>query len=163
MTGRAATASRLVRLALRTLYRLGYPLARAWWWAVPQLADGVALAVVAHGRVLVVRQSFRRGLGLPGGGLRAGGEPAAEAARELREETGLAVDAARLESCGVLALRHECRQLRVHLFSQDLDHVPTLQPDGAEVVSAEWIEPARLRGRPDLHPVLALWLARGVQ
>jgi 8-oxo-dGTP diphosphatase len=43
-------------------------------------------------RVLLIRPSYRRGWGLPGGLLRRGEEPAAAARREVREEIGITVD-----------------------------------------------------------------------
>ena len=145
-------------MAQRTVFRLGYPLARAWWWAVPQAAEGVALVVSHAGRILVVRQSFRKGLGLPGGGLAAGEAPVDAGARELAEEVDIVVESRRLEALDQIELVHECRQLRVHLFGLELAELPPVHPDGAEVISAAWMDPDRLRSRTDLHPVLAHWL-----
>jgi 8-oxo-dGTP diphosphatase len=149
---------RLANLLRRTAYRLGYPLARAWWWLARPSAEGVAVAVITEGRVLVVRQSFRKGLGLVGGGRGAGEAPAEAAARELAEEVGLAVRAHQLQPAATISLVHESRPLLVHLFELELALRPALVPDGAEVVAVEWIGLAELRGRPGLHPVLARWL-----
>ncbi|HEX2526933.1 MAG TPA: NUDIX hydrolase [Geminicoccus sp.] len=152
-------AGAVVKLAKRTVFRLGYPLARVWWWAVPQSAEGTAVAAVSGNRVLVVRQSFRKGLGLVGGGLRPDERPAAGAARELAEETGLRLAPDRLHPEGSIKLVHECRRLRVHLFTVGFDEPPVLQLDGAEVIAADWMDTESLRRRPDLHPVLATWLS----
>ncbi|MFN2606997.1 MAG: NUDIX domain-containing protein [Acidimicrobiales bacterium] len=46
------------------------------------------------GAVLLVRHSYRRGWGLPGGLLKRGEPPATAAAREAREELGVALDLA---------------------------------------------------------------------
>src|SRR4051794_38050725 len=128
---------RLPNLLRRVAYRLGYPLARAWWWLTRPSAEGVAVAVSAGDAVLVVRQSFRDGLGLVGGGRGKGELPRAAAARELAEEVGLAVPADDLRPAGTIRLVHESRPLVVHLFELDLAARPVVVPDGAEVVAVE--------------------------
>jgi len=142
----------------RLVYRTGFPLARAWWWLTRPRATGVAVAIKAQGRVLVVRQSFRKGLGLVGGGLHLGEAPEAGMVRELAEEVGLVLSPDRLRALPVLELVHEWRRLRVHLFEAELLEQPALRPDGAEIVAISWRWPAQLRAEPGLHPVLRHWL-----
>ncbi len=152
----------LPNLARRIAYRLGYPLARAWWWARRPAAEGVAVAVLAENKVLVVRQSFRAGLGLVGGGRAPGEDPRLAAARELAEEVELVVAAEQLRPAGRIGLVHEHRSLQVDLFELALPSRPVVTPDGAEVIAAAWMSPDHLLGRADLHPVLTSWLqARG--
>ncbi|WP_159713722.1 NUDIX domain-containing protein [Geminicoccus flavidas] len=153
-----ARARRLANLLRRLVYRAGFPLARSWWWLTRPSATGVAVAIVAQGRVLVVHQSFRKGLGLVGGGLRPGEDPRAGMVRELAEEVGLVLSPDRLRVLPVLELVHEWRSLRVHLFEAELPEQPALRPDGAEVVAVSWHWPAELRAEPGLHPVLRGWL-----
>lgn len=152
---------KLATLAQRTVYQLGYPLARIWWWAVPQTAEGVAVALRHGEQVVVVRQSFRRGVSLVGGGVSVGEAPAEAAVREVMEEVGILVPVDRLRSLGTVDLVHESRQVRVHLFTAHLPAAVALRPDGAEVVSAMWSGPESLAGRKDLHPILAHWLNMG--
>jgi 8-oxo-dGTP pyrophosphatase MutT (NUDIX family) len=153
-----AKARPLANLLRRLVYRAGFPLARAWWWLTQPSATGVAVAIVAQGRVLVVRQSFRTGLSLVGGGLRPGEDPRAGMVRELAEEVGLVLSPDRLHVLPVLELVHEWRRLRVHLFEAELPEQPALRPDGAEVVAASWHRPVELWAEPGLHPVLRAWL-----
>lgn len=116
------------------------------------------MAVLAEGKVLVVRQSFRAGLGLVGGGRSPDEDPRRAAARELAEEVELAVAAERLRPAGRIELVHEHRSLQVDLFELALASRPVVTPDGAEVIAAAWMSPECLRDRADLHPVLASWL-----
>lgn len=53
-----------------------------------------AMAVVRDeaGALLLVRQSYKRGWGLPGGLLKRGEHPVDAVVREVREEVGLAID-----------------------------------------------------------------------
>ena len=148
-------------LSLRWLYRLAYPLARVWWWLRRPAAAGVAIALLdPAGRALVVRQSFRRGLGLVAGGIDAGELPGRAAIREIREEVGIVAAVDDLRPLDVLRLTFECRALTVHLFELRLATTPAPRPDGAEIVQASWRDPAGLGPVADLHPTLAHWLER---
>lgn len=149
------------RLTLRWLYRLAYPLARLWWWLRRPAAAGVAIALLdPAGRVLVVRQSFRPGLGLVAGGIDPGERPAQAAIREIQEEVGIAAAAGGLRPLDMLQLTFECRALTVHLFELHLATAPEPRPDGAEIVAACWRDPATLDPAAGLHPTLAHWLER---
>lgn len=73
--------SRLPRRARRGVVRIG----------TPSYYVGAIGAVVADGDLLLVQQTYRTGLGLPGGLLDRGESPEAAVVREIYEETGLAV------------------------------------------------------------------------
>lgn len=87
---------------LATLHRwalLGYRrlplLVRRWGVRViaPSFSVGaICLVERSDGRVLLVRQVYRDGWGLPGGLLRRREDPADGARREVLEEVGLAID-----------------------------------------------------------------------
>ena len=90
--GRTSLSS-LLDLAWRTAFRLGFPLARIWWWLARPRHDGAVVAVYVGAALLLVRSSYRAGWHLPGGGVRRGEMPEAAARRELAEEIGLAAPA----------------------------------------------------------------------
>ena len=82
------------RLALRTFRALPRPLRIL---AVRIIAPGHTVGALCFlerddGRVLLLRQYHRDGLTLPGGLLNRGEDPARALVREVREETGLAVE-----------------------------------------------------------------------
>ena len=149
---------KLRNLLLRTIYRALYPWARLWWRIRRPFAEGVAVVVRAGDVILVVRQSFRPGLGLVGGGRHEDEQLRDAAARELAEEVSLALPAQDFVPLGSQRLVFESRDLLVHLFGVELTECPEVRPDGAEVIAALWMRPSELRGRRDLHPVLADWL-----
>ena len=79
----------VINACFRSAYRLAYPLARRWWaW---RGHNATAIAVWFGERVLVVRHSYKPGLRLPGGGVKAGENHRLAAIRELQEETGVIV------------------------------------------------------------------------
>lgn len=105
---------------------------------------GVVGAVVADGRVLLVKQAYAnrygRGKGywwVPGGYVRSGETLAAAVVRELREETGLLT-----EPEGILGVRTRPEDVVVAFRMKVTGG--RLQPDGREVVDARFFTLAEL-------------------
>jgi 8-oxo-dGTP pyrophosphatase MutT (NUDIX family) len=135
----------LVNAFWRTVYRLGYPCAQVVWQLTRTPGRGATVAVWHAGRLLCVRESYRRGLGLPGGGSHGGEIPAATARRELREEVGLDLGPDRFHDRGLLAYPIGARLIEDRLFEVHLE-VP-LEPviDAREIVWAGYLEPGQIR------------------
>ncbi len=143
----------VVDLAWRLAFRIGFPLAVAWWRLRRPEHQGALVAVHVGSRLLLVRPSYRREWNLPGGGVRPGEAPEAAARRELREEVGL--DAPVLEAMGTACGPWDGRRDRVHLFALRLERPPTLRLDGREVVDARLITAEELGTMPLTGPVRA--------
>jgi ADP-ribose pyrophosphatase len=132
---------------------------------------GAAVVLARHpdGRFALVRQ-YRVAVGeslveAVAGSLNHGEDPAAAAARELREETGHA--AARLVPMGTIFPAPGYTSEAMHLFFADLAPTPApLCPDEDENVSVEWmtaaeIEEAIAAGTIRDAKTLAIWLLYG--
>jgi 8-oxo-dGTP pyrophosphatase MutT (NUDIX family) len=126
----------------RTVYRLGYPCAQVVWRVTGKPGKGTTIAVWHQGRLLCVRESYRPGLGLPGGGLRRGEAPEAGARRELFEEVGLALEPTVFSGTGQLAYRNDGRVIEDMLFEIELDVEIPLRIDQREIVWAGFLSPA---------------------
>jgi 8-oxo-dGTP diphosphatase len=116
-----------------------------------------AICVVERddGRVLVVRHSYRRRWGFPGGLLKRGEEAVEGARREVLEEVGLEI-----ELVGEPAVVVAPRPRRVDLVYR-CRPAPGVDPDGArprspEIVDASWLLPHEL---PELQDEAAGGLA----
>jgi 8-oxo-dGTP diphosphatase len=131
----------------RTVYRLGYPCAQLVWRFTGKSGQGATIAVWHQGRLLCVRESYRPGLGLPGGGLNPGEAPAAAARRELFEEVGLDLEPRAFRRRGLLAYDSDGRTIEDLLFEVDLDATQPLTVDQREIVWAGFLAPEEiLRG-----------------
>ena len=152
-----ATMDRLWRLA----YRLGFRAARLWW-RLRRPEHGTALvAVWLGGRVLAVRQSYRKHSSLPGGGVRRGEEPREAARRELREELGLEVRPDDFALAREMVVEWDYRRDRVRVFELRLRAEPVLRIDNREVVAARFVEPRALLAEHDLPPFIRAYLGEG--
>jgi ADP-ribose pyrophosphatase YjhB (NUDIX family) len=113
----------------RRLVRLGTP---------AYTVGAVTLVRDPDRRLLLLRQPPNAGWTLPGGLLHRGEEPAAGAARELAEETGLRVPPDRLRAAVPNALVHAHGGWVDMVFELDSAADPPLVVDGAEVYEARF-------------------------
>ncbi len=123
--------------AWQAAFRVGFPLACAWWRLRRPPHQGALVAVHAGPALLLVRASYRAGWSFPGGGVHHGEAPEAAARRELAEETGLAAPV--LHPAGVLCGPWDGRRDRVHFFTLHLDRLPPLRLDNRETVAARLV------------------------
>jgi 8-oxo-dGTP pyrophosphatase MutT (NUDIX family) len=116
-------ALRIAWLGLRSYALLARPRMR-----------GVAVLVCCDDRILLIRNSYRPGLAVPGGRARRREEPVAAAVRELREETGIGCRPENLSSLGVHVVRYSHMEDHVHFFELRCSQEPQLRVDRREVV-----------------------------
>lgn len=102
----------------------------------PQYVVGAVVLIEHNGALLTLRQTHRRGLSLPGGLVEAGELPAEAVRREVREETGMAVDPG---DAVATVFDPEVRHCDV-IFRVVCDHRPQVQV-ASEATSYAWIDP----------------------
>lgn len=145
-------------------YRAGYWFAfralRAWWFVLRPRHQGALVAVWVGDRVLVLRQSYRVHLNLPGGSIRSGESALSAARRELQEEVGLDLPPDALSAAWVGEAFWDYRRDHVTIFEAHLDALPPLCPDGREVVEARLIHPLAVLAGPQAPFVEAYLLQR---
>ena len=149
--------SSVVDLLWRTVYRLGYPLARRWWRLTRPPYKGAVIAVYVGPQLLLVHSSYQTGWQLPGGGIRRGERPEQAARRELAEELGLV--APTLSVAGEADGHWDGRRDHVHFFELRLDQLPELRLDNREIIAAQLASPAELQ-KIDLSGPVTEYLGR---
>ncbi|MBM4385237.1 MAG: NUDIX hydrolase [Deltaproteobacteria bacterium] len=120
---------------------------------------GVGVFVRHADHLLLVRSTYQSWWGLPGGRIDRGETPRVAAARELREETALAVDPGALTDLGDLHLEHNHIRDHVTFFELRCELEPIVRCDGAEIAELRWVREGEIASLK-LWPPLAAWRAR---
>ncbi len=140
-----AAVGRLRKLAFGVFYRLpSRQRRRLVRMVVGTYTVGAVALVRDHdsnppGHILLIRQPPGVGWSLPAGLLRRGETPAQGCARELAEETGVALSPDELTPANPNAIVHSHGRWVDTVFEASVSAVTTrLSPDGAEVLEAAW-------------------------
>jgi 8-oxo-dGTP diphosphatase len=145
--------------AWQLAYAVAYRVLLASWFVRRPAQRGALFALWHGGKILLLRSSYRSGWSLPGGGI-ARGETARDAAvRELREETGLAVEPAALREAQTAELEWEHRRDHTTIFEIALPEEPSLCLDNREIVAASFHSPDAVDPRT-VAPHVVRYLAR---
>lgn len=121
----------------------------------PTFTAGVGVCLVRpDGRVCLVRHSYSKGWGIPGGMVDADEQPTETAVREMREELAVDLDVAR----HAIPIRTPGRKHFNYLFVVRVDDATAEQvgPNSAEITAADWFSTDEL---PDLAEFTDLFLA----
>ena len=120
-------------------YRLAFRLLRIWWLVRRPSTSGASVAVWHDGAVLMIRNSYRRQLTLPGGHIGRGESAVAAAVRELREEAGVRIDIADVRPAYARTVVWDRRRDRCEIFEAVLSDRPAVRIDNREVVWAAFM------------------------
>jgi 8-oxo-dGTP diphosphatase len=137
----------------RMIYRLGFPIAKSWWFISRARHEGALVVTYVGSDFLLLRGSYRRAWNFPGGGVRVGETPEQAARRELLEETGL--PAAQLQSKGEIQGFWNWRRENVHFFELHLEKLPPIKIDNREIIEARLVSPAKAATLELAGPVAA--------
>jgi 8-oxo-dGTP diphosphatase len=141
---------------LRTVYRAGYPLARAYWRLAQPEKRGVKCVLTRGDEVLLVRHTYgpETRWELPGGGIKRNEEPRDAARREAHEELG--VDVADWRLLGDLFERIDGKRDTLWCFAAAIGDREVVTDD-AEIAEARWFSRDALPH--DAHRYVARTLA----
>lgn len=134
----------MLKRLLGFLWRKAPKVVRRWGVRLTQPRFQVTAGAVVtdeEGRVLLLKHVFRpgSGWGIPGGFLEKGEQPHEAVRRELREETGL-----ELETAKVAFIRALPRSSRVEIIYRCRARSARVKLDGYEIKSGDWFRPDEL-------------------
>lgn len=139
----AGRVDRLWQGAMRVAYRLQL----AWWFVRRPAIQGAHVAVWHGGRVLAIRNSYRRHLTLPAGRIAWRETARGAAARELAEEVGIRAAPERLAYHGEIVVRSSYAEDHAHVFELHCEERPAFAVDRREVVWAGFLDPSDVLAR----------------
>jgi len=138
------------------LYKIGYPIARTYWFFVRPKTRGVK-CIVQHGdQILLIRNPYTRPgeWTLPGGGVQKNETQEQAVIREVEEEVGLKVSD--LKFLDELITTHQYKQDTVYCFSAEVANTDF-------VLNHNEIEEARWFPRKDLPSTISPFTFRVLQ
>lgn len=138
----------VVDLGFRTAYKVAHRMLRAYWSVRRPSTHGALVAVWHDGKLLLVKNSYRRHYTLPGGYVRPSESAAQAAQRELLEEVRLRVPLERLREVYSRVHPFENRQDKVTIVEVEVDEPPRFDVDNREVVWAGFESPQQVLRRP---------------
>jgi len=89
-------------------------------------------------KILLVRNSYRKQLTLPCGGIKSGEQPTTAALRELEEEVGLRASVEDLVCLGQFDFGHDNMRDDVHAYELRFTESPLVVVDNREVVQFQF-------------------------
>lgn len=131
----------MINALIRAVYRVAHWGLRLLWLIRKPETTGALVAVWYDGRVLLVKNSYRSEMTLPGGYVRPREDRRTTAARELREEVGINVQPKRLVHAYHGTHLFENRQDTLDIYELEVDAAPKVRVDDREVVRAEFLAP----------------------
>ena len=146
---------RSIRALLKRLARRLHLLQlAAWGYELYRLirrphTHGALVAIWVNNKVLLVQTSYRKGYGLPGGGLQPGEHAREAAVRELQEELGLAIESSWLQEPWTITEQKRGGRNTVTIFALHWEQVtttlvtgtthPAFMIDQLEIISTAWM------------------------
>jgi len=149
----------MINALIRAVYRVAHWGLRLLWFIRRPETTGALVAVWYQGRVLLVKNSYRAQLTLPGGYIRPREERRVAAARELREEVGIIVQPKRLVHAYHGTHLFEHRKDTLDIYELEVEDEPKVLVDEREVVRAEFHTPDEALNM-QIVPHLEEYLAR---
>jgi 8-oxo-dGTP pyrophosphatase MutT (NUDIX family) len=105
------------RKVIRLLYRLAYQAQQLYYIIWRPITMGVNVLIVEDDAILLIRQSYKEGWSLPGGGMKRGETLTEAARREVMEEVGFTLH--RLEFLGMYSNLASAKSDHVAFFLSD--------------------------------------------
>ncbi len=154
---RLSPATRLVDASYRAALWSAYRVLRVGWRIFHPRSRGALVAVWHDERLLLVRNSYRPGLGLPAGGIGRRETPLQAAVRELWEEVGIRTDPETLRQVAEIPSHWEHKRDTCIVFELELQREPAVRIDRREIVWAGFASPAAALA-DDLAPPVRRYL-----
>ncbi len=131
--------------AMRTAYRCAHLMLRSYWFVRRPRTNGALAALWLDGKILLVKNSYRRQHSLPGGYVRPGEDPRQAASREVHEEIRIHVPPEKFDLAYHGTRPFEFRSDTLDIYEAELDAEPDLRIDQVEVVWAGFKTPDEAR------------------
>lgn len=126
------------RKVMRLLYRLAYQTQQLYYIIWRPITMGVNVLIVQGNAILLIRQSYKEGWSLPGGGMKRGETLTEAARREVMEEVGFTLH--RLQFLGMYSSLASAKSDHVAFFLSDAFTPPAEPHYSHEIVEYRFFD-----------------------
>jgi 8-oxo-dGTP pyrophosphatase MutT (NUDIX family) len=146
-----STILKWLNRGLHPVLVIAWNLRLMWCDITGKKLTGAQVLVWYRDKVLVIKNSYRKGYYLPGGGISRNEEPISAAVRELMEETGITVTETQLHPLGPVNYKIQGVPVCDHIFEVKLQDYQAPSVDGREVTGAWFWKCSIARKVPQLQ------------
>jgi len=123
-------------------YWVVYRLLICFWFIFRPSVKGVFVAIWFDGKILIIKNSYKKRFTVPGGFLKRNENPVLAAARELEEEVSIQMPLDRLHFAGEFTFFDEFKHDTVFFFEATLSDPPEIKLDNREVIWGKFLSPS---------------------
>lgn len=123
-------------------YFIVYRLLICYWFIFRPSVRGVFVGVWYHGKILIIKNSYKTKYSVPGGYLKRKENPVSAATRELEEEINIRIPLDRLQFAGEFTFFDEFKHDTVIFFETKLTDSPDIKIDNREVIWGKFLTPS---------------------
>ena len=138
-------------------YKLAYRAILIFWFFTRPTVYGVYVAVWHSGKLLVIKNSYKKRFTVPCGRIKRGENKAAAAVRELHEEVRITLDSDQLAFVGEYTGKFAYATDIGTFFEITLAELPQIQIDNREVVWSQFMSLDQVTSL-NLNPTVKAWL-----
>jgi ADP-ribose pyrophosphatase YjhB (NUDIX family) len=138
-------------------YKLVYRAILIFWFFTRPTIQGVYVAIWYKGKLLIIKNSYRKRFTIPCGRIKPGENLADAAVRESAEEVGLNLEKQKLTFVGRYTGQYKYVSDIGHFFEIEMTELPVIKVDNREVVWADFM-PIEEVYRLNLSPTVKTWL-----
>lgn len=122
----------------RIFYKIVTPIRRLYWFIVRPKTAGVKVIVECEGEVLMIKNTYGKGMWtFPGGAINRNESAEVAAKREVMEEVGVRLLG--MEKIGELSNTLEYKRDTIHCYAGVI-HEKLISIDSNEILEAQWFE-----------------------
>ena len=147
----------LIDKLYQAFYTIAFKILTIIWFFTRPKSHGTLVGIWHEGKVLIIKNSYRKQYALPGGNPKRNENALKTAIRELKEEVNLMVDRNELIYAGEFTAKQDFKDEIVTFFEINTEDPPPIVPDNREVVWAEYV-PLSLALDLDLLPIVRTYL-----
>ena len=114
---------------------------------------GSYVAVWCEGKILIIKNSYKKFFTVPCGSIDKGETPIEAAVRELYEETGIKAETSELTLFKTYLNLEEYKKDNIHFYEIYLKNIPEIIVDNREVIWGEFLDPKKALEKSLFTPV----------